>query len=59
MYLKAIKKSNRKKSMWLFLLQYFFPPSRVSRYAAQFQSTLKVLQAVAGASSLHTEEVAP
>lgn len=44
--------------MWLFLLQYFFPPSRVSRYAAQFQSTLKVLQAVAGASSLHTEEVA-
>lgn len=26
MYLKAIKKSNRKKSMWLFLLQYFFPP---------------------------------
>lgn len=25
MYLKAIKKSNRKKSMWLFLLQYFFP----------------------------------
>lgn len=46
--------------MWLFLLQYFSPPpSRVSRYAAQFQSTLKVLQAVAGASSLHTEEVAP